>query len=170
MENLIFSQDNSILPNGCIGIQKCGIIFWQKPYFLKNCNERDFQSIIALIKERYSPSDIQELDDTCFIKFDNDDNKIIYITLKKKPNSNKHFIYGESHTVYADSDFHLIVLDVVSYIAKQIRCKFFVDDATKYLQHHSVEKLKEYIEKFEVSDFESPDLFRRTVIDRQNKE
>ena len=30
MKNLIFSQDNSIEPNGAIGLQKCGIIFWQK--------------------------------------------------------------------------------------------------------------------------------------------
>ena len=50
--------------------------------------------------------------------------------MKKERNSNHYFIYGESHTVYANAEFHLFSLDVVSYISKQIGCKFYVDDAT----------------------------------------
>lgn len=36
MKNLIFSQDNSIESEGAIGIQTCGIIFWQKTGFLRH--------------------------------------------------------------------------------------------------------------------------------------
>ena len=170
MKHLIFSQDNSIQPNGAIGIQKCGIIFWQKTGFLRHCNELGFQSIITLINKKFSPTNIESQGNTCFIQFDNDDKKIVYLTLKKELNSNHYFIYGESHTVYADLDFHIFALNIVSYISKQIGCKFFVDDATKYLEHRSVEKLKQYIENFEIPSFESPDLFRKSVIDKQNQE
>ena len=53
MKNLIFSQDNSIEPNGSIGLQKCGIIFWQKTGFLRHCNELGFQSIVTLINKKF---------------------------------------------------------------------------------------------------------------------
>ena len=170
MKNLIFSQDNSIEPNGAIGVQKCGIIFWQKTGFLRHCNALGFQSIITLVNKKFSLSNIQNLGDTCFIQFDNDDNKIIFLSLKKEKNSNHCFIYGESHTVYTDFKFHLFALEVVSYISKQIGCKFYIDDATKYLKHNSIEKLKEYIDNYEIQNFESPDLLRKVVIDKQKQE
>ncbi len=169
MKNLIFSQDNSIEPNGAIGRQKCGIIFWQKTGFLRHCNRLGFQSIITLINKKFSPSNIQNCGDTCFVEFGNDNSKTIYISLKKEQNSNHYFIYGESHTVYADAEFHLFALEVVRYISKQIGCKFFVDDATRYLEHHSFEELKEYIDNFKIPNFESPDLFRKAVIEKQNQ-
>ena len=169
MKNLIFSQDNSIEPNGAIGLQKCGIIFWQKTGFLRHCNELGFQSIITLINKKFLPTNIQNYGDTCFIQFDNDDNKIIFLSLKKERNANHYFIYGESHTVYANAEFHLFSLDVVSYISKQIGCKFYVDDATKFLEHHSVDKLQEYIANFVIPNFESPDLLSQAIINKQNQ-
>lgn len=149
MKNLVFSQDNSIEPKGAIGIQSCGIVFWQKTGFLRHCNQLGFQSIIILINKKFSPTNIQNYGDSCFIQFDNDDKKIIYLSLKKERNSNHYYIYGESHTVYINAEFHLFALKVVSYISKQIGCKFFVDDATRFLEHQSLEKLKEYIESYE---------------------
>ena len=169
MNNLIFSQNNSIEPNGAIGRQKSGIVFWQKTGFLRHCNRLGFQSIITLINKNFSPSNIQNNGDTCFIEFDNDNNKIIYISLKKEQKSNHYYIYGESHTAYADAEFHLFALEVVRYISKQIGCKFFVDDATRYLEHHSFEELKEYIDSFKMQSLGSPDLFRRVIIEK-NKE
>ena len=67
MKNLIFSQDNSIDPNGSIGIQKCGIIFWQKTSFLRHCNELGFQSVITLVSKKFLPTNIQNCGDTCFM-------------------------------------------------------------------------------------------------------
>ena len=163
MKNLISSKDNSIQPNGAIGKQKCGIIFWQKTGFLRHCNYIGFQSMIALINKKFSPSNIQNHGEYCFIQFDNNDEKIIYLSLKQEPNSKHCFIYGESHTVYADSRFHIFALNVVSYIGKQIGCKFFVDDATDFLEHQSTEKLDAYIDKFEIPSFESPDLLRQAL-------
>ena len=148
MKNLIASKDDSINPNGTIGIQKCGLIFWQKTGFLRHCNYRGFQSMITLISKRFGPTNIQNRGESCFIQFDNNEEKILYLSLKKEKNSKKSFIYGESHTVYADADFHILMLRVVSYIAKQIGCKFFIDDVTGYLKHHSIEKLNEYISNF----------------------
>ena len=163
MKNLIPSKDNSIQPNGAIGKQKCGIIFWQKTGFLRHCNYIGFQSMIALINKKFSPSNIQNNGEYCFIQFDNNDEKIIYLSLKQEPNSKHCFIYGESHTVYADSRFHIFALNVVSYIGKQIGCKFFVDDATDFLEHRSTEKLDEYIENCEITPIESPDLLRQAL-------
>ena len=163
MKNLISSKDNSIQPNGAIGKQKCGIIFWQKTGFLRHCNYLGFQSMITLISKKFSPSNIQNNGESCFFQFDNDDKKIIYLSLKKETNSKHYFIYGESHTVYADSKFHILALDVASYIGKQIGCKFFVDDATDFLEHQSIDKLDEYIDNFEIPSFESPDLLRQAL-------
>ena len=163
MKNLISSKDNSIQPNGAIGKQKCGIIFWQKTGFLRHCNYIGFQSMIALINKKFSPSNIQNHGEYCFIQFDNNDEKIIYLSLKQEPNSKHSFIYGESLTVYVDSKFHMLSLDIVSYIGKQIGCKFFVDDATGFLEHRSTEKLDEYIENFEITPIESPDLLRQAL-------
>jgi hypothetical protein len=170
MKNLIASKDNSIEPNGAIGIQKSGMIFWQKTALLKHCNSLGFQSMITLISKKFSPTHVQNCGDSCFIQFDNDDKKTIYLSLKKEKNSKHSFIYGESHTVYAGSDFHILALNIVSYIAKQIGCKFFVDDATAYLEHRSVEKLNEYISNFKIPHFESPDLLRQAALEEENKE
>ena len=169
MKNLIISNDNYIEPNGAIGKQKCGIIFWQKAGFLRHCNYLGFQSMITLIDNKFSPTNIQNYGESCFIQFDNDDNKIIFLSLKKERNSNHYFIYGESDTVYANAEFHLFSLDVVSYISKQIGCKFYVDDATRFLEHNSIDKLKDYIDKFEIPNFESPDLLRQAIINKQNQ-
>ena len=86
MKNLIFSQDNSIEPNGAIGLQKCGIIFWQKTGFLRHCNELGFQSIITLINKKFSPTNIQNYGDTCFFEFDNDDNNRRCLQQEKQKN------------------------------------------------------------------------------------
>lgn len=169
MKKLIFSKDNSIEPNGAIGIQKCGIIFWQKTGFLRHCNELDFQSMIILIKNKYSPTSVQIDGNVCFIQFDNDVKKMIFLSLKKERNSKHCFIYGESHTVYADAEFHLFALEVVNYIAKNIGCKFYVDDATGYLEHGSKEKLEQYIENCDLQPVVSDDLLRKSIIEHQNR-
>ena len=169
MKKLIFSKDNSIEPNGTIGIQKCGIIFWQKTGFLRHCNELGFQSMIILIKNKYSPTSVQIDGNVCFIHFDNDAKKMIFLSLKKERNSKHCFIYGESHTVYADAEFHLFALEVVTYIAKNIGCKFYVDDATGYLEHGSKEKLEQYIENCDLQPVVSDDLLRKSIIEHQNR-
>lgn len=169
MKNIIFSKDNSIEPNGSIGIQKCGIIFWQKTVFLRHCNELGFQSMITLIKKKYSPTSVQIDGNVCFVQFDNDEKKIIFLSLEKERNGKHCYIYGESHTVYADSEFHLFALEVVNYIAKNIGCKFYVDDATGYLEHRSKEKLEQYIENFDIHPVISEDLLRKSIIEHQNR-
>ena len=169
MKKLIFSKDNSIEPNGAIGIQKCGIIFWQKTGFLRHCNELGFQSMIISIKNKYSPTSVQIDGNVCFIHFDNDAKKMIFLSLKKERNSKHCFIYGESHTVYADAEFHLFALEVVTYIAKNIGCKFYVDDATGYLEHGSKEKLEQYIENCDLQPVVSDDLLRKSIIEHQNR-
>ena len=157
MKNLISSKDNSIQPNGAIGKQKCGIKFWQKTGFLRHCNYIGFQSMIALINKKFSPSNIQNHGEYCFIQFDNNDKKIIYLSLKQEPNSKHSFIYGESHTVYADSKFHMLALDIVSSTYTSLDQGFGDTDAGKWLQEHSREygfilrypKDKEYITSIE---------------------
>ena len=72
-------------------------------------------------------------------------------------------IYGEAHTAYTDYDFHIFALNVADYISNEVGCKFFVDDATGYLEHRSVEKLKEYIDNLEIIIPESPDLLREAI-------
>lgn len=163
MNNLIFSKDNSIEPNGAIGIQKCGIIFWQKTGFLRHCKELGFRSIIRLIKKKYYPTSIQMDENVCFIQFDNDEEKIIFLSLKKEKNSNHKFIYGESHTAYVNAEFHLFALEIVGYIAKNIGCKFYVDDATGYLEHSSKEKLEHYIKHLCIQPVVSQDLLRKSI-------
>ena len=105
------------------------------------------------------------LDNSCFLQFDSDDEKTIYLTLKNERNSKNCFIYGESHTVYAGFDFHILSLKVVCFIAKNIGCKFFVDDATQYLEHRSTNQLKEYIKNYldNLQIPESPDLTKEYV-------
>lgn len=123
-----------------------------------------------MIDKEFSPTFIQYTDDTYFIQFDNNEKRTIFITLKKERDSKNPFIYGESHTVYADADFHIFALSVVNYIAKQIGCKFFVDDATDYLKHRSKEQLEKYIKEFNVQPAVSYDLFRKAMIEHQNRQ
>ena len=148
MKNLICSNDNSIEPNGAIGIQTCGIIFWQKTGFLRHCNELGFQTIMELVKRKFAPTSVQKSENCFFFTFDNDDEKIIFVSLKQEKKSKHFFIYGESHTAYTDVAFHIFALNVVSYIAKQIGCKFYVNDATGYLENRSVEQLEKYIKNY----------------------
>ena len=168
MNELIFSRDNSIEPNGAIGLQKCGIIFWQKTGFLRHCNELGFQSIITLSKKKFSPTSVSVNGNVCLFEFDDDERKTIYISLKKEKESNHFYIYGESHTVYAGVDFHIFSLDFVDYIAQQIGCKFYVDDATQYLEHRSVEKLRQYINGFDLKPAVSDDLLHAAAKKQYN--
>lgn len=94
---------------------------------------------------------------------------MIFLSLKKERNSKHYFIYGESYTAYADAEFHLFVLEVVSYIAKSSGCKFYVDDATGFLQHRSKEKLEQYIESYDIQPVVSEDLLRKRIIEHQNR-
>ena len=90
------------------------------------------------------------------IQLDPDEKKWIFLSLEKERNSNHHFLYGESHTIFAGAEFHLFALEIVGYIAKNLGCKFYVDDATGYLEHGSKEKLEQYIENCDTPfvDFE----------------
>lgn len=169
MKNLIYTKDNSINPNGPIGIQSCGVIFWQKTGFLRHCNELVFQSTITLVKKKYSPTYVQIDGKVCFIQFDNDKEKMVFLSLKRERNSKHYYIYGESHTAYTNTDFHLFVLELISFIAKNIGCKFYVDDATGYLEHRSVEKLDEYIKSYAPPLAYSEDLLRKTIIEHQKR-
>lgn len=144
MKNLIPYKDHSIEPRGAIGTQKFGIVFWQKTGFLRHCNHLGFQSMITLIQKKFSPTDIQNHGEHCFLQFDHHEDKVIYLALKKESDSKHYFIYGEAQTVYTDVEFHILTLNVISYISKQIGCKFFVNDATGYLEHRSIEKWNEY--------------------------
>ena len=169
MKNLIFTKDNSIEPNGAIGRQTCGIIFWQKTGFGRHCNELGFRSMIRLIEKKYSPTSVSMDRDVCFIEFDNDAMKVIFLRLKKERNSNHKFLYGESHTVYANAEFHLFSLEIVSYIAKNIGSKFYVDDATGYLQHGSKESLEQYIKNYRIQQVVSKDLLRKSIMEHKNR-
>lgn len=169
MKRLIYSKDNSIAPNGAIGVQKCGIIFWQKTGFLRHCNKLGFVSMIKLIQKKFAPTYIQIYEDSSFIQFDNDDMKMIYLSLKKERNTKNFFIYGESHTVYAGAEFHVFALEVVNFIAKNIGCKFYVDDATGYLEHGSEKILKQYITNFDIELAVSEDLLRKSIMEHQNR-
>lgn len=91
---------------------------------------------------------MQEFVNCFFLQFDNDNEKIIYLTLKKEKKSKHFFVYGESHTAYTDADFHVFALNVVSYISKQIGCKFYVNDATGYLENRSDEKHEKVYEDY----------------------
>ncbi len=166
MNNLVASNDNSIEPRGAIGKQKFGIIFWQKRGFYKLYSNRRFRSIISIVNQNFSPTMIQNIGSSYYLQFDNDDKKTIFLTLKKK--FFRSLIYGEVHTAYTDPDFHIFALNVVDYISNEIGGKFFVDDATGYLEHRSVEKLKEYIDNLEIIIPESPDLLREAIIRKTN--
>lgn len=169
MKGLIFSKDPAAIPNGAIGTQQVGIVFWQQTNDTSLCVTPDFQSLLAEINRQFSPTCIQNYTDHCFLQFDHDDRKTIYLSRKRLPDSNRDFLYGESHTVYVDSAFHLFALGVVSFIAEQTACQFCVDDATGYLEHRSLERLEESIKSFVFPVFESPDLLRRAAIDQQNR-
>ena len=83
----------------------------------------------------------------CYMCFDEDVTKTISLFLEKELNAKRCFVIGEASTVNTDTEFHLLVLDIVEYIAKSLGSKFYVDDATGYLEHGSVELLEKYIEE-----------------------
>lgn len=167
MKKLISSKDNSIEPRGAIGKQRFGIIFWQKSTF-RYCGKRKLKSIIKLIDQKYSPTKIEKGLRWYFIEFDHNHKKILYLTIKK--NLLRSSLYGESHTAYVDADFHIFVLELINYISTELGCKIFVDDATGYLEHRSVKKLKEYIDNLEIVSHPSPDLLRQAIIKKQNSD
>lgn len=125
--------------------------------------------MIHFLKDTFLPTSVQESENVCFIQFDNNEEKIIYLTLKKEKKSNQFFLYGEFHTVCADTNFHLFVLHIVDCIAEKLKCKFYVDDATGYLDHHSKEQLEQYINQFDCKPVVSSDLWRESVIDLEDK-
>ena len=154
MKKLIPSKDNSIEPRGSTGKQKCGLVFWQKAGLFGHCGKYGFRIVMAAIGEKFSPTCIQTGNQgSYFLQFDNDEAKTIFFTLRKEPKSRRGYIYGEAHTAYADFAFHLFALRVIDYVAKRMKCDFYVDDATQYLAHQSVEKLKKYIESYK-TDFQ----------------
>lgn len=144
---LIPSNDNSIEPRGAIGIQKCGIIFWQKTGFLRHCNQIGFNSIVTLLDKKFRPTKIDKHLDCSFLEFDNEELKTLYVSLKRD-NKGKNYIYGESHTAYTDADFHLKALEMISFISKQIGTSFYVNDATNYLEQKDYNDLEEYIKNY----------------------
>ena len=164
MKKLIFSKDNSIEPRGAIGKQKAGIIFWQESAF-SYCSKRKLKSLVKLIDQKYSPTKIEKGLQWYFIEFDRNHEKILYLTIKKK--LFRSLLYGESHTAYVDADFHIFVLELINYLSTELGCKIFVDDATGYLEHRSVENLKEYIDNFEVEIAESLGITREDNIQKQ---
>ena len=166
MKNLIPSKDNSIEPNGAIGKQKCGIIFWQDSRLFHRFSKRKLKWLINMIGQKYSPTKVEKGIWWYFIKFDHNDEKIIYLTIRKK--HFRTFLYGESHTTYVGADFHIFVLELISYISTELDCKIFVDDATGYLEHRSIDKLKNYIDNLEIVIPESSDLLHKEIIKNQN--
>lgn len=166
MKNLISSKDNSIEPKGAIGKQKFGIIFWQESSHFHNCGKRKLKSLVKLIDQKYSPVKIEKGLRWYFIKFDCNQEKILYLTIKKK--LFRSLLYGESHTAYVDADFHIFVLELINYISEKLGNKICVDDATGYLDHRCVEKLTEYIDNFETEIAESLGLARENIIENQN--
>lgn len=132
MKNLIFT-DETLNQS-----KKNGIVFWQKTGFLRHCNDLGFQSMITLVERKFSPTDVEKIGNSCFFEFDNEEKKNIYLELKKEPDSKNFFIYGEADAGYTDSEFHEFALIVVSYIAKQIGCKFYVCDTTDFIKNNRV--------------------------------
>ena len=89
--------------------------------------------------------------------------------LFQERNSNHKFIYGESHTAYVNAEFHLFALEIVSYIGKNIGCKFYVDDATGYLEYGLIEKLEQYTKHYDIQPVVSEDLLRKRIMEHQNR-
>lgn len=145
---LISSENDHFEDEGTYGKQECGMVFWQKTGFLRHCNELGFSSIVKLIEKKYTPTKVEFLPQQCFITFDNDENKMIYLTLKPEKDLKHLYIYGESHTVYAGIDFHIKSLEIVLFIAKQIGSDFFVNDATAYIDSKDKNALENYIAQF----------------------
>lgn len=168
MKKLISSKDNSIEPRGAIGKQKCGIIFWQESTLFRHCSKQKLKLIIKLIDRKYSPTEIIKGPWWYIIKFDSNEQKVVFLTVKKKPF--RYSLYGESYTAYVDADFHIFVLELINYISTELGCKIFVDDSTGYLEHRSVKKLKEYIDNLEIVSHPSPDLLRQAIIKKQNSD
>lgn len=150
MNRLISKRDPTVFPKTAIGKQECGIIFWQKTGLFRHCNLNGFKSIVSLVVKKYVPTNVLQQDDqTYYLTFNNNEDETVFLSLKPEENGRHSYILGESHTAYTSSEFHLLALDMVEYIAKTIGSKFYVDDATGYIDHHSPELLNEYISEYQ---------------------
>lgn len=150
MNRLISMRNPALFPKTAIGKQECGVIFWQKTGFLTHCSQKRFKAIIDAVTEKFSPTNIaRQGDRSYFLTFGGNENEVIYLTLKPKDTGNHSYVYGESGTVYAGKAFHLFALDVAGFIAKHVGCRFYIDDATGYVDHHSEEQLEKYIVEYQ---------------------
>ncbi|MBQ8836947.1 MAG: hypothetical protein IJ002_05520 [Clostridia bacterium] len=143
---LIPSKDNSIDILSLIGRQKNGIIFWQKTGFMRHCNALGLQSFVTLAIKQFSPINARLEVNNYVLEFDDAGTKTIRIGLKQEPNSTNCALFGEAHTVGTDKEFHILVLEVIEFISKHMGCKFFVDDASGFLESGSEEQLSKYLD------------------------
>lgn len=146
-KRLIPTKDSSLDPFQNIGKITDGIAFRQKTSWLGGCNENGFKTICLLTQKKFSPVEMSLGEYLCAMFFDDECNKIINFHLEKEPNANRCFVFGFSCTVDTDVQFHLLVLDIIEYIGKCLGSKFYVDDATGYLEHRSEELLEKYIKE-----------------------
>ncbi len=153
MNRFIIATYDTARPNGVSRSCSDGIEFWQKTGFLRHCNETGFRSIVALVSKRFSPvSVIETCKNHCVLHFDKDNNfKSVYLRLCNERNSKNTYIAGASSTTYTDIEFHLLVLEIISFIAKNIGCKFYVDDSTGYIEHHSKDEFYSYASEYKES-------------------
>ncbi|MBE6794258.1 MAG: DUF4375 domain-containing protein [Ruminococcaceae bacterium] len=153
MNRFIVATYDTMRPNGAFRSSSAGIEFWQKTGFLRHCNETGFRSIIALISKKFSPvSVIETCKNTYFLHFDKDNNfKSVLLRLCNERNSKNTYIDGSSDTTYTDIEFHILVLEIIGYIAKNIGCKFYVDDSTGYIEHQSKDEFYAYASEYKES-------------------
>ncbi len=146
-KRLIATKDTSLDPFQNIGRITDGIAFRQKNSWLGGCNENGFNTICVLAQKKFAPVQMSLGDRVCAMFFDEECEKIVSLFLEKEENANRSFVLGFSNTVDTDVQFHLLVLDIIEYIGKSLGSKFYVDDATGYLEHQSMELLEKYIEE-----------------------
>ena len=149
MNWMISKRDPLYDPKSSIGVQQCGIIFWQKTGFLRRCNLNGFTALMSLAAKNFAPTDVfMQEPQTCYLTFNGCAKNVIFIQLKSDKNGH-FYIYGEAHTAYANRKFHLFALDVVEFIARNTGCRFYVDDATGYIGQRSVAQLDKYISEYQ---------------------
>lgn len=147
LKRLVSTKDTSLDPFQEIGRQKDGIVFRQKTSWLGGCNENGFKTVCFLIRKKCEPLGFSYDERLCYMFFDKDLTKTVSFFLEKEPKANRCFMFGSSVTVDTDADFHLLVLDIAEYAAKSLGSKFYVDDATGYLEHGSRELLEKYMQE-----------------------
>ena len=153
MNRIIIATRDTKRPNGAYRSSSGEIEFWQQTGFLRHCTETGFRSIIALISKRFSPvSVIETCKNTYFLHFDKDNNfKSVFLRLCNERNSKNTYIDGASSTAYTDIEFHILVLEIIGFIAKNIGCKFYVDDSSGYIVHRSEDEFYAYASKYKES-------------------